>query len=54
MDNEDRSRRGAREAEAEARKPNKAKAEEEVLKPSDVPDPKPTAKGRRKPGGGTA
>jgi NADH-quinone oxidoreductase subunit C len=54
MDNEDRGRRGAAEAEAEARKSSQEKAESEVSKPSDVPDPKPTDQGRRRPGGGTA
>ena len=51
MDNEDRSRRGAAEAEAEARKSNHAKAEQEVSKPSDVPDPKPKGRGGRRPTG---
>jgi NADH-quinone oxidoreductase subunit C len=45
MDNEERSRAGAKEADAEARKSGKAKAEKEVLKPEAGPDPKP--KGRR-------
>jgi NADH-quinone oxidoreductase subunit C len=53
-DNEDRGQRGANEAQAEARKSAKAKAAEEVSKPSDIPDPKPTGAGRQKPGGGTA
>jgi NADH-quinone oxidoreductase subunit C len=53
-DNEELGRRGAREAQAEARKTNSEKAEKEVLKPSDVPDPKPKGSGRRRPGGGTA
>jgi NADH-quinone oxidoreductase subunit C len=54
MDNEERARRGAGTADAEARKSNKAKAESEVLKPGDTPDPKPRGSGRRRPGGGTA
>jgi NADH-quinone oxidoreductase subunit C len=54
MDNEERGRLGAKEAEAEARKSNSEKAENEVLKPSDLPDPKPKGSGRRRPGGGTA
>jgi NADH-quinone oxidoreductase subunit C len=54
MDNEERSRRGAGTADAEARKSNKAKAESEVLKPGDTPDPKPKNADRRRPGGGTA
>jgi NADH-quinone oxidoreductase subunit C len=54
MDNEERSRRGAGTADAEARKSNTAKAESEVLKPGDTPDPKPKNADRRRPGGGTA
>jgi NADH-quinone oxidoreductase subunit C len=38
-------------AQAEALKSSKEKAESEVLKPSDVPDPKPGQKGRRRPTG---
>ncbi|HEX8415518.1 MAG TPA: NADH-quinone oxidoreductase subunit C [Sphingomicrobium sp.] len=53
-DNEDRERRGAAEAEGEARKSTQAKAAQEVSKPSDIPDPKPTDSTRRRPGGGTA
>jgi NADH-quinone oxidoreductase subunit C len=53
-DNEERGRRGAAEADKEARKSNSAKAESEVSKPSDTPDPKPTGAGRRRPGGGAA
>jgi NADH-quinone oxidoreductase subunit C len=53
-DNEDRERRGASEAEGEARKSTQAKAAQEVSKPSDIPDPKPTDSTRRRPGGGTA
>ncbi|HVM37730.1 MAG TPA: NADH-quinone oxidoreductase subunit C [Sphingomicrobium sp.] len=41
-------------AHAEALKSNAEKAAQEVSKPSDVPDPKPTDAGRRKPGGGAA
>jgi NADH-quinone oxidoreductase subunit C len=40
-------------AQKEARKPRRAKAESEVLKPSDVPDPKPRGSGRRRPTGST-
>lgn len=39
-------------AKRQARKSSKAKAEEEVSKPSDTPDPKPRGGGRRRPGGG--
>jgi NADH-quinone oxidoreductase subunit C len=53
-DNEDRAQRGASEAEGEARKSTKAKAAEEVSKPSDIPNPHPKGAGRQKPGGGTA
>jgi len=54
-DNEERGRAGAKEADAEAAKSNEAKAEGEVSKPSDTPDPKPSdGAGRRRPGGGTA
>lgn len=53
-DNDERARRGAAEADAEARKSSAAKAESEVSKPGDLPDPKPTDSGRRRPGGGTA
>ena len=38
----------------EARKSGKAKAESEVSKPGDTPDPKPKGSGRRRPGGGAA
>ena len=54
MDNEERGRAGAREADAEARKSSSAKAENEVLKPGDTPDPKPTGSGRPRSGGGAA
>jgi NADH-quinone oxidoreductase subunit C len=53
-DNDDRTLSGAAEAETEARKTSKQKAESEVSKPSDEPDPKPTDAGRRRPGGGAA
>ncbi|MGZ2411492.1 NADH-quinone oxidoreductase subunit C [Sphingomonas sp. F9_3S_D5_B_2] len=36
---------------AEALKSSDAKAEQEVLKPSDTPDPKPTGRGKRRPTG---
>ena len=49
-DNEDRSQRGAGEAEAEARKPNAEKAANEVSKDSDVPQPNPKKPGRRPTG----
>jgi NADH-quinone oxidoreductase subunit C len=39
-------------AKKEARKSSGAKAKNEVSKDSDVPDPKPTGSGRRRPGGG--
>jgi NADH-quinone oxidoreductase subunit C len=39
-------------ANKEARKPNHAKAKQEVSKASDVPAPKPKTPGRRRPGGG--
>ena len=39
-------------AQREARKSSKAKAEKEVSKKSDVPDPAPKGSGRRRPGGG--
>ena len=48
---DDRGVRGAKEADAEARKPAKAKAEKEVLKPEAGPDPKPKGRGRRRPTG---
>ena len=38
----------------EARKPRKAKAEKEVLKPEAGPDPKPKGSRTRRPGGGAA
>ena len=53
-DNDDRSVSGAKEANAEALKTSHEKAESEVSKPSDTPDPKPKGAGRRRPGGGTA
>ena len=53
-DNDERGRAGAAEADAEAKKSGKEKAEQEVLKPSDVPDPKPKGRGKRRPGGGAA
>ncbi|QIK79744.1 NADH-quinone oxidoreductase subunit C [Sphingomonas piscis] len=54
-DNEERARKGAKEADAEASKSNEAKAQSEVSKPSDTPDPKPKGgANRRRPGGGTA
>ena len=43
-----------RQAQKEARKPNHAKAAQEVSKDSAVPNPKPKTSGRRRPGGGTA
>jgi NADH-quinone oxidoreductase subunit C len=52
MDNEERGRRGAKEANAEARKSAKAKAEKEVLKPAAGEAPKPKGSGLRRPGGG--
>jgi NADH-quinone oxidoreductase subunit C len=36
----------------QARKPAKAKAAQQVSKPGDTPDPKPTSPTRRRPGGG--
>jgi NADH-quinone oxidoreductase subunit C len=39
-------------AKKEARKPNHAKAEQQVSKASDEPAPKPKGRGRRRPGGG--
>jgi NADH-quinone oxidoreductase subunit C len=39
-------------AQKEALKSNAEKAAQEVSKPSDVPDPKPTEAGKRRPGGG--
>ena len=39
-------------ADAEARKSNRDKAVNQVLKDSDVPNPKPKGSGRRRPGGG--
>jgi NADH-quinone oxidoreductase subunit C len=41
-------------ATAEARKPRRAKAEKEVLKPEAGPDPKPKGSGRPRKGGGPA
>jgi NADH-quinone oxidoreductase subunit C len=41
-------------ATAEARKPRRAKAEKEVLKPEAGPDPKPKSSGRPRKGGGPA
>jgi NADH-quinone oxidoreductase subunit C len=41
-------------AKAEARKPGRAKAANQVLNDSDVPAPKPATSGRRRPGGGAA
>jgi len=43
-----------KQAQKEARKSNNAKAAQEVSKASDVPNPKPKGRGRRRPGGGTA
>ena len=43
-----------KEATRQARKPRAAKAESEVSKPGNTPDPKPTGSGRRRPGGGAA
>jgi NADH-quinone oxidoreductase subunit C len=43
-----------KEATRQARKPRAMKAESEVSKPGDTPDPKPKGPGRRRPGGGTA
>ncbi len=40
-----------RQAGKEARKPNNAKAAQQVSKDSDVPSPKPKTSGRRRPGG---
>jgi NADH-quinone oxidoreductase subunit C len=51
MDNEERGRRGAKEADAAAAKSAKAKANNEVLKPGDTPDPKPRGRGKRRPTG---
>jgi len=45
---------GDKEATRQARKPRAKKAESEVSKPGDTPDPKPKGAGRRRPGGGTA
>jgi NADH-quinone oxidoreductase subunit C len=42
------------EATRQARKPRAKKAESEVSKPGNTPDPKPRGAGRRRPGGGTA
>jgi NADH-quinone oxidoreductase subunit C len=42
------------EATRQARKSRAKKAESEVSKPSDTPDPKPKGSGRRRPGGGAA
>jgi NADH-quinone oxidoreductase subunit C len=42
------------EATKQARKPRAKKAESEVSKPGDTPDPKPKTSGRRRPGGGPA
>jgi NADH-quinone oxidoreductase subunit C len=41
-----------KQAQKEARKPNRAKAEQQVSKDSDTPSPKPKTTGRRRPGGG--
>jgi NADH-quinone oxidoreductase subunit C len=41
-----------KQAHKDARKPNHAKAEQEVSKASDIPNPKPKGAGRRRPGGG--
>ena len=54
MDNEERGRRGAKEADTAARKSSKQKAESEVSKPEAGPVPKPKSSGRRRPGGGPA
>jgi NADH-quinone oxidoreductase subunit C len=43
-----------KEATRQARKPRAKKAESEVSKAGDTPDPKPKGAGRRRPGGGTA
>ncbi len=43
-----------KQAQKEARKPNSAKAAQEVSKDSKVPNPKPKGAGRRRPGGGAA
>jgi len=51
MDNEERTRAGAKEADAEAGKSAKAKAEKEVLKPAAGEAPKPKGTGRRRPTG---
>jgi NADH-quinone oxidoreductase subunit C len=48
---EDRTQAGAREADAQARKPRAKKAESEVTKPGNTPDPKPKGAGRRRPTG---
>jgi NADH-quinone oxidoreductase subunit C len=53
-DNEDGAQKGAAEAQAQARKSGKAKAEQEVLKPEAGPDPKPKSAGRPRKGGGPA
>jgi NADH-quinone oxidoreductase subunit C len=42
------------EATKQARKPRAKKAESEVIKPGNTPDPKPKGSGRRRPGGGSA
>ena len=39
-------------AHKQARKSTRAKAESEVVKPGDTPDPKPKGAGKRRPGGG--
>jgi NADH-quinone oxidoreductase subunit C len=39
-------------AKRQARRSSKSKAQEEVSKPGDTPDPKPRGAGRRRPGGG--
>jgi len=43
---------GDAQATKEGRKPRTKKAEQEVSKPKDGPDPKPKGSGRRRPGGG--
>ncbi|HEY8591257.1 MAG TPA: NADH-quinone oxidoreductase subunit C [Sphingomicrobium sp.] len=53
-DNEDVAQKGAAEAQAEARKSSKAKAEKEVLKREAGPEPKPKSAGRPRKGGGPA
>jgi NADH-quinone oxidoreductase subunit C len=53
-DNEDVAQKGASEAQAQARKSGKAKAEQQVLKPKKGADPKPAKSGRPRSGGGAA